>query len=176
THEATAVRSNQLNAARMHARGIDLGARYRVALGEGEFRAGLKATRLLDMVTETTPGIASGDVEYAGGYKNPDWRATLTLDYELRDFTIGWSVQHRSSSVYDLNTDSDEAYPDGNTVDAITYHDLVMNYRFDDRYQIGFGVENVFDTYPQFKTNVYRDNETYDLVGRYFFLTAKAAF
>ncbi len=176
THEATAVRSNQLNAARMHARGIDLGTRYRVALGEGEFRAGLKATRLLDMVTETTPGIASGDVEYAGGYKNPDWRATLTLDYELRDFTIGWNVQHRSSSVYDLNTDSDEAYPDGNTVDAITYHDLVMNYRFGDRYQIGFGVKNVFDTYPQFKTNVYRDNETYDLVGRYFFLTAKAAF
>jgi hypothetical protein len=37
-------------------------------------------------------------------------------------------------------------------------------------------VKNVFDTYPQFKTNVYRDNETYDLVGRYFFLTAKAAF
>ncbi|MGO1720129.1 MAG: TonB-dependent receptor domain-containing protein, partial [Luteimonas sp.] len=176
TQEATAVRSNQLNAARMYAKGVDLGASYVRGTESGLFGATLKATRLLDMVTETTPGIPAGDVEYAGSWQNPDYRATLTLDYRVNALNFAVSTRYHGSGAYDLNTDSDEAYPDGNRVGSATYHDLALGFDFSERYRIGFGVKNLFDRQAPYKPTVYRDTSIYDQVGRYFYLTARATF
>jgi len=176
SHHATAVRSNQLNAARMYAKGIDLGVNYARGIGSGQFVAALKATRLLDMVTETTPGIPSGDVDYAGGWQNPDYRATLTLGYRINGFSATLDTRYLGGGAFDLNTDSDEAYPDGNHVPSTTYNDIALGYDFSDKYQVGIGVKNLFDKQAPYKPTVYRDTSIYDQVGRYFYLTAKAKF
>jgi len=176
SHHATAVRSNQLNAARMYAKGIDLGINYARGIGSGQFVAALKATRLLDMVTETTPGIPSGDVEYAGGWQNPDYRATVTLGYRINGFSATLDTRYLGGGAFDLNTDSDEAYPDGNHVPSTTYNDIALDYDFSDKYQVGIGVKNLFDKQAPYKPTVYRDTSIYDQVGRYFYLTAKAKF
>lgn len=176
THEATAVRSNQLNAAHMYAKGIDLGVNYVHATKHGQFGASLKATRLLDMVTETTPGIPSGDVEYAGGWQNPDYRAVLTLDYRVNAFNIALDTRYHGSAAFDLNTDSDEAYPDGNHVGSTIYHDLALGFDVSEDYRVGFGVKNLFDREAPYKPTVYRDTSIYDQVGRYFYLNARVKF
>src|SRR3546814_20554041 len=54
TGYATRVESNQLNAARLYARGVDIGMGYRRPVGEGTLSLSFKGTYLLDKVTETT--------------------------------------------------------------------------------------------------------------------------
>lgn len=176
SHHATQVRSNQLNAARMYAKGVDFGFNYVRGLGNGQFGAALKASRLLDMVTETTPGISAGDVEYAGSWQHPDYRGTLTLDYRINDFNVTLDTRYLGKGAYDLNTDSDEAYPDGNYVGSTTYNDLSFGYEISSRYRIGFGVRNLFDREAPYKPTVYRDTSIHDQVGRSFYLTAKGVF
>lgn len=128
------------------------------------------------MVTETTPGIPAGDVEYAGSWQNPDYRATLTLSYRVDALDLALDTRYLDGGAFDLNTDSDEAYPDGNHVGSVTYHDLAAGFEISERYRIGFGVKNLFDRKAPYTPNVYRDTSLYDQVGRYFYFTARASF
>src|SRR3546814_4609021 len=58
------VESNQLNAARLYARGIDIGLSYHRPLGAGVLNLSFKGSYLLDKVTETTPGIPERSEEH----------------------------------------------------------------------------------------------------------------
>src|SRR3546814_7086777 len=71
------VESNQLNAARLYARGIDIGLSYHRPLGAGVLNLSFKGSYLLDKVTETTPGIPEGDIVYDGAWENPRFRGNL---------------------------------------------------------------------------------------------------
>jgi outer membrane receptor protein involved in Fe transport len=175
THLATRVESNQLNAARLYARGIDIGASYRWSLGAGRLNVSFKGSHLLDMVTETTPGIPEGDIVSDGAWENPRFRGTLHTAYEVNNFNIALTTRYISSSAFDLNVDSDEAYP-SNHVPSKVYNDLSLQYDIKKRYQIGLGVDNLFDVMPTYMPTIYQDNRFYGIVGRYFFATARATF
>ncbi|MCA3254454.1 MAG: TonB-dependent receptor, partial [Alphaproteobacteria bacterium] len=68
----------------------------------------------------------------------------------------------------------------GGTVKAITYHDLRVGYAFaDDAYRVAVGVDNVFDVKPPASAAnnpINFDIYTYDIRGRYFYLTLGAKF
>jgi len=175
THLATRVESNQLNAARLYARGIDIGASYRRSLGAGWLNVSFKGSHLLDMVTETTPGIPEGDIVSDGEWENPRFRGTLRTAYEVNNFNIALTTRYISSSAFDLNVDSDEAYP-SNHVPSKVYNDLSLQYNIKRRYQIGLGVDNLLDVMPTYMPTIYQDNRIYGIVGRYFYATARATF
>jgi Outer membrane cobalamin receptor protein len=175
THYATRVESNQLNAARLYARGIDIGMAYRRPLGEGTLSLSFKGTYLLDKVTETTPGIPEGDVVYDGAWENPRFRGNLLMSYKIDDLNIALNTRFISAATYELNTDSDEAYPRQH-IPAKVYNDLSVQYDIGDKYQFGFGVNNILNIMPTHMPTIYRDDRIYGIVGRYIFTTIKLNF
>lgn len=175
THYATRVESNQLNAARLYARGIDIGAAYRRPVGSGVLSLSFKGSYLLDKVTETTPGIPEGDVVSDGAWENPRFRANLLTAYRVGDLNITLNTRFISAATYELNTDSDEAYPRQH-IPAKVYNDLTLQYDIAEKYQFGIGVNNILNIMPTHMPTIYRDDRIYGVVGRYFFATVKMDF
>jgi iron complex outermembrane receptor protein len=175
SHLATRVESNQMNASRLYARGIDIGASYTRALGPGRLDISFKGSNLIEMVTETTPGIREGDILHDGGWENPRFRGTLRTAYKWNDFNVALTTRYISSAKFDLNVDSDEAYPK-NRVPSKIYNDLAVQFDLKNRYQIGIGVENLFDVMPTYMPTIYQDNRVYGIIGRYFYGTIRATF
>ncbi len=175
TGYATRVESNQLNAARLYARGVDIGLGYRRPLGSGALNVSLKGTYLIDKVTETTPGIPEGDVVSDGAWGNPRFRANLLTSYKIDKFNIAVNTRFISAATYELNTDSDEAFPRQH-IPAKVYNDLSIQYDIGDNYQIGMGVNNVLDIMPTYLPTIYRDTTMYGVLGRYFFANVNMSF
>ncbi|WP_161811938.1 TonB-dependent receptor domain-containing protein [Steroidobacter agaridevorans] len=175
SHLATRVESNQLNASRLYARGIDIGASYTRLLGPGRINISFKGSNLIEMVTETTPGIREGDIMRDGEWQNPRFRGTLRTEYEIDRFNVALTTRYISSAAFDLNVDSDEAYP-RNRVPAKIYNDLSVQVDLWDNYEVGIGVENLFDVMPTYMPTIYQDNTVYGIVGRYFYATVRATF
>jgi outer membrane receptor protein involved in Fe transport len=173
-HNPLSVESNQLNAARLYARGIDIGANYRRRIGDGQLTLSFKGSYLIDKVTETTPGIDTGNVIADGGWQDPRFRATLLTAYKIDNVSIALDTRFISAATFDLNTDSDEAYPD-NHIPAKVYNDLSLQLDVGN-HQIGFGVKNLFNVMPTYMPTIYRNDTVYGIVGRYFFTTAKLKF
>jgi outer membrane receptor protein involved in Fe transport len=159
----------------MYARGIDIGANYRVPLGSGMLSLALKGSYLLDNVTETTPGIAAGDVVNDGNWQNPHVRGTLLTSYDIGNFTVSLDTRFIGASKYDVNVDSGESYDD-NTVPSRLYNDIAFRYRVTDQYMVGFGVNNVANVKPPYMPTLYYNSSMYDIVGRYFYANVKIDF
>ncbi|MCM8732348.1 MULTISPECIES: TonB-dependent receptor domain-containing protein [unclassified Hephaestia] len=175
TGHATRVESNQLNAARLYARGIDIGLAYHRPLGPGTLNLSFKGSYLLDKVTETTPGIPEGDIKYDGAWGNPRFRGNLLTSYKIDNFNVALNTRFISAATYELNTDSDEAFPHQH-IPAKVYNDLTLQYRIADKYQLGVGVNNISNTMPKYLPGIFRDTTVYGVVGRYFFTTIKMDF
>jgi iron complex outermembrane receptor protein len=117
----------------------------------------------------------------------PDWTSTATLDWRRGPWNASWSVRHISE--LEENCGDAASFPicgnqaEGtNTLEAMTYHDLQLGYRFDilKSLQLTAGVNNVLDDDPPIclscSLNGY-DASTYDIPGgRYFYLRADLRF
>lgn len=169
------ITSPQVNAPRLHARGIDFSVGYHRPLGNGQLDISLKGTRLLEHVTETMPGVEAGNVVVDGSWQAPHWRAILRADYQIGRFNVLSQARFRGSSTYDLNVDSEESYSD-NSVPSTTYNDVALQYRFAERSSIGFGIRNLFDVQRPYFPGIYENHTVYDLVGRYFYATLNLRF
>jgi outer membrane receptor protein involved in Fe transport len=168
------ITSTQVNASRMYARGIDVGANYRASLGGGQLRLGFKGSYLLENVTETTPGISAGDVINDGGWQNPRFRGTLLVSYKTGGFNISLDTRFISASKYEENVDSPESYDD-NSVPSRLYNDLALSFDIDDDHMVGFGVRNIGNVKPPYMPTLYYNSSMYDIVGRYFYANVKVS-
>jgi hypothetical protein len=61
-------------------------------------------------------------------------------------------------------------------VPAKIYNDLAVQFDLREKYQVGIGVENLFDVMPTYMPTIYQDNRVYGIVGRYFYGTFRATF
>ncbi|WP_149196637.1 TonB-dependent receptor [Luteimonas suaedae] len=117
----------------------------------------------------------------------PEWTSTATLDWELGGWRAAWVVRHISELTEDCGDAvafpvcSDQA-SGTNTLDATTYHDMQLGYRFDwmRGMELTAGVNNVFDKDPPYclscSLNGY-DASTYDIPGgRFWYLRADLRF
>src|SRR3546814_18902318 len=86
-----------------------------------------KGSYLLEKVTETTPGIPEGDIVYDGAWENPRFRGNLLTSYKIDDLNVALNTRFISAATYELNTDSDEAYPTQH-IPAKVYNDLSLQY------------------------------------------------
>ncbi|KGO97823.1 TonB-dependent receptor [Novilysobacter defluvii] len=117
----------------------------------------------------------------------PDWTSTATLDWRRDAWNASWSVRHISEleeecgDAVSFPVCSDPANGT-NTLEATTYHDVQLGYRFDvlRGLQLTAGANNIFDEDPPLclscSLNGY-DASTYDIPGgRYFYLRADLRF
>ena len=117
----------------------------------------------------------------------PEWTSNFTLDWKRGNWNAAWTVRHIS----ELREECGNAvsFPvcsnpatGTNVLDAITYNDLQLGYRFGNGEGLGltFGVNNVFDEDPPIclscSLNGY-DASTYDIPGgRFYYLRADIKF
>ncbi len=117
----------------------------------------------------------------------PEWTSNFTTDWSLGGWTAAWTMRHIS----ELREDCGNAvsFPvcsnpatSTNILEAITYHDLQVSYRFADLHdlRLTLGVNNVADEDPPIclscSLNGY-DASTYDIPGgRFFYLRADMRF
>lgn len=161
--------NTQVNASRMLARGVDFGANWRVPLGSGQLGFNFKGTWLLKNVVYTTPGIVAGNVVKDGGYQNPQFRASFLTSYSNKDLSIAFDTRFIGASKYDSTVTSNEFYED-NTIKSFVYNDLSITKTIQDKFDISFGINNIFDVKPPLFPSVqYDEGGYYDIVGRYFF-------
>ena len=117
----------------------------------------------------------------------PEWASSATLDWSRANWNASWTIRHIS----ELTEECGDAVAFAvcgdqgrglNTLDAITYHDLQLGYRFDllKGLQLSAGLNNVFNEDPPIclscSLNGY-DASTYDIPrGRYWYLRADLRF
>lgn len=117
----------------------------------------------------------------------PEWTSNFTLDFKRGNFDAAWTLRHIS----ELREECGRAvgFPvcsnpatGTNVLEAITYNDLQLGYRFEDYkdLRIAVGVNNVFDEDPPIclscSLNGY-DASTYDIPGgRFWYLRADIKF
>jgi outer membrane receptor protein involved in Fe transport len=166
----TAVRTSQINASKLFARGVDVGARYTVPLGPGRLELDLKGTYLLKHSIEAASGTPAGDVRHLGDWQHPRVKAALLASYRRGAFRTALDTRFISAGRFDVNASSRETYDD-NSVPPIVYNDIYVSYDFEPRMSLLLGVRNALNTKPPYMFSVYRDGSIYDAVGRYFYLT-----
>ncbi|RNF82883.1 TonB-dependent receptor [Montanilutibacter psychrotolerans] len=117
----------------------------------------------------------------------PEWTSNTSIDWKHGPWTAGWTMRHISE--LEEQCGDAAAFPvcsnpaEGtNTLEAITYHDLQVGYKFDwlKGLQLTAGANNIFDKDPPIclscSLNGY-DASTYDIPGgRYFYVRADLRF
>nr|WP_298718056.1 TonB-dependent receptor [uncultured Steroidobacter sp.] len=180
------VQAQYANLAGRLTRGVDFSAHYRFDLGPGRARLGFSGTRRLEQRVIAERGSAGTD--YAGAWDYPDFRGTLTLGYDIGQFTIGWNTSYIGKSRFSATDQSDETR-EMPYVPAYTKHDLNFAWRPTARYTVSLGVKNVTSAkvdHPVLAQNTGTSphqvegngsaNAYYDAIGRYFFGTVKVDF
>lgn len=171
SHKVTQIDSYYINAARMQARGIDFGVNYRRNIGQGTVHASLKSTLNLKNMTETTPGIDTGNIYYAGDWTVPRFKSTMYFGYDVGDFGATFDTRFISSTVLSKNM-PDYYYGDANHLPSKVYNNISFRYTIDKRYTLGLGINNLFDVRPTQTIFVWAGaGGRYDTIGRYFFGT-----
>ncbi|MBB4632649.1 TonB-dependent receptor domain-containing protein [Sphingosinicella soli] len=170
------MRTQQINASNMTARGLDFGVNYRRDIGEGLFSIGFKGTYLLDKETEAVPGIEASILKQVTGYLDPRFRGNVFASYAINGFNIAWNTQIRGASLHVTNATSDEAF-DTNRVPSWINNDVSLGYAVNENYRFTFGVNNVFNVKPPQVPDTYTGSGgIFDTIGRYFFVGANAKF
>src|SRR3546814_12987904 len=90
----------------------------------------------------------------------PSLKRTDTLVHYTTLFpsNIALNTRFISAATYELNTDSDEAYPRQH-IPAKVYNDLSVQYDIGGKYQFGFGVNNILNIMPTHMPTIYRDED-----------------
>jgi outer membrane receptor protein involved in Fe transport len=150
----------------------------------GDFTFNAVATRLLDFTSQATP--TSPVLQYGGTIGQPltnpysttypGWKGVLNITYALGRADAGVQLRYISS----MKDSSTVLNPASTTagVPAYTYVDLSAGYRVTDRVSIRGGVTNLFNKEPPIVGGVpgFTDQSAYDIVGRAFYIAARAKF
>lgn len=162
------ISTAMVNAASLEARGLDVGLNYTLPVLAGDLSLAFKGSYLLDRTIQNIPGVSSSLLKYAGGYADPKFRAFLLTTYSLSDYSVTLGTQFISASLFNPNAIPDQY--DDNSIPAMVYNDLSASRSFGDRFDLTFGVKNLFDAKPPMLPDVYSGGGgRYDTVGRYFF-------
>lgn len=180
------VQAQYANLAGRLTRGIDFSAHYGFDVGPGRARLGFSGTRRLEQRVIAERGSAGTD--YTGAWDYPDFRGTLTLGYDMGQFTIGWNTSYISKSRFSATDQSDETR-EMPYVPAYYKHDLNVAWRPADKYTVSLGVKNVTSAkvdHPVLAQNTGTSphqvegngsaNAYFDAIGRYYFATLKVDF
>jgi len=171
TQKVTSGSTQLVNAARQRAKGIDIGANYRIPLGDGVIGLSLMGSYLIQREVESVPDVATSIVKYAGSYTDPHFRGVLGLNYSNERLSASLQTRYIGSSKYDPNVSSE--YYEFNDIKSKIYNDVSVKYKINDRMEYLVGVNNVMNVKPQMMPNIYQGaNGRYDILGRYFFIKA----
>ena len=161
-----------INVADFNASGIDFALDYSFELVGGEMKINVNGTHSLS--NDYIPFAGGEVVSDQGEIGLPDWKVNATATYDMDKWRLGLSTRFIDS--VNVENDSVDAF---GTVSSYFYNDLQVRYFIDkeSKYQIFFGVDNVFDRKPpELGQGIPRDvngtntaADVYDVIRRYFY-------
>jgi iron complex outermembrane recepter protein len=182
------IAGKNLNLGTFDLRGIDGELRYGQAVGNGDLSVGLVASYLLHKEIAPSGGTqidVAGEVGTASGFGMPDFRATLSVDYDIGDWGGYAQARYIGKAVYDATYGPEELSSADNDIGAVTYLDLSIHYDLknlgEGEIRIFAGIDNVLDKDPpvvplNFIANAATNGAIYDVIGRKYFLGARMKF
>jgi outer membrane receptor protein involved in Fe transport len=171
------------NLGQLKTEGVDFGVKYALKnTGIGSWRFALDATRLKSFETTAGPGAAPNDIvgQFDRQFGNfAKWRAFGAVNLSLKSFDAGVTVRY-IASIDLFHPDAGDPAAPGYIVGPLkipsfTYVDLNLGYTFPTKTRVQFGVTNIGDKQPPLlysnnTINANTDVQTYDSLGRRFFL------
>lgn len=150
-HEISFVRSGVQNISALKTSGVDIGAYYTHALGNGSMRWNLDATKVIAFTEYPFQEDKDEPIQDNGIFGYPEWKLALRASYTLDKWVFNWSSRYFSSMLRVTN----EAYRSNPTsttpirYGAGFFNDAKVSYTFDKTgLQAYFGITNVFDRDP----------------------------
>ncbi len=186
-----------VNIGRFDTRGLDVQAQYRIpqmAWLPGQFTVGVQGTYLAQFDNNSAPGVAGAETFHLAGhfYKGfgsyPRVRGQLFLNWNDGPWDASWRMQYIGretigSADPSQHETADGAFPHYTVpVPSIVYSYAQVGYTIQPiNTHISVGVDNVFDKQPPlfYQTNVINANtdvNTYDTLGRFYWVRASVKF
>ena len=179
----TQVDSPNLNFGIQQTKGLDLEASYSTEAASlslpvpGSFVLDVQAQRQFTNTAQNIDGTLSSFMgTYAGVSIYPNWRGTLSLDYDLYPVTLHWDTQYIEHTVGIAEIAPDIWYNNVSIAYTLPKMDALQSSR------LIFGVNNLFDQDPPFNSgdpSACKCNSIagpYDVVGRFFYTRYTAKF
>lgn len=182
------VRQQNLNLGTYKLRGLDFEARYATDLGNGTLGLGAVASYLIHKKIAPsggTPLDVAGEVggRNAGGM--PDFKATLSANYEAERWGAFVQARYIDGGVYDVTFGPEDLSKKDNSIGAVVYVDMSVKYKLENLFgsntEIYAGVDNLFDRTPpvapiDFISNSATNASIYDVIGRKLYVGVRARF
>lgn len=180
---------SNLNAGFIETDGVDVSMKYILPpTSFGRFQLGLDVARTNSFKYD----LGGGTVTEAAGTLDPSYgnfaklRVSTQVGWTMGNFGVQWSSRHIAKSTISNSKDANYGDTSGGIIyvqqGGVTYHDLAMSYSLK---QFGttkliVGVNNAGDKQPplayQFQTNGNVDVQTYDTIGRRWFVRLEQTF
>lgn len=182
------ISGRNLNLGTFDVKGIDAELRYTQPLGPGNLNVGFISSYLLHKEIAPSGGTAldvAGEVGTASGFGTPDFKATLSVGYDLDNWGGYAQARYIGSGVYDATYTPAQLANSSNDIGAVTYVDLSVHYDLKNvgsgEVTIFGGIDNVLDKDPplipvNFISNVNTNGAIYDVIGRKFYVGARMKF
>ncbi|MBB4632077.1 outer membrane receptor protein involved in Fe transport [Sphingosinicella soli] len=182
------VRQQNLNLGTYKLRGLDFEARYSTELGNGTLGLGAVASYLIHKKIAPsggTPLDVAGELggRNAGGM--PDFKATLSANYEAERWGAFVQARYIDGGVYDVTFGPEDLSNEDNNVGSVIYVDMSVKFKFESANgkgtEIYAGVDNLFDRTPpvlpvDFISNSATNASIYDVIGRKYYVGVRARF
>lgn len=182
------INLSNLNAGFIETSGIDLSMRYMLPpTSYGRFALGLDATYTDSFKYDLGDGVvheAAGTLDPSyGNYAK--WRLTGTMKWGFGPFGVQWTSRYIDGTDISNSKDANFGDTSGGIIlvkqKAVTYHDVALSYAVDkSKTKLIVGVNNLADTQPplayQFQLNGNVDVQTYDTIGRRWFVRLEQSF
>ena len=186
------INTPTVNLGRLDTSGVDFGFRYRLpqfnafGVNPGNFAVNFDSTYIAKYNDNPAPGTGAATIHNAGVYTSQfgnfaRWRALAGLSWNLGPWDAAWRVRYIGNikvPIQDFGSGAFTAFHFG----AYVYNDFSLGYEIAPiNTKLQVGVNNAFDKQPPIFTqnvviNANTDVNTYDVVGRYYWVNATVKF
>ncbi len=127
----------------------------RSPVGNGDLSVGLIGSYLLHKEIAPSGGAVldtAGEVGTASGFGMPDFKATLSVSYDIGDWGAFAQARYIGSGVYDATYGPEDLASSENDIGSVTYVDLSAHYDLNNlgnsQVTLFAGIDNAFDKDP----------------------------
>lgn len=165
------VTDGPVNLNRTEVSGVDAVVRYRLNTDLGRWDLNLSVSKLNSLLESSTLNDGSlVQLEKAGtaGVREsyPEWRGNLSAQWQQQDWSAAYTLRYIG--------DSTEVFAnEPRHIGSVVYHGVSAGYKVTPELALRAGINNLFDKQPPvslLNVNINFDQQTYNAVGRFYYL------